>query len=288
MIRFLSWNIQWGRGADGLVNMSRVIDEIRRLGEFDVICLQEVAVRFPGLKGGVEEDGIAVLAHAFPDHEIAEAFAVDRAHPAGGRSRFGNVILSRWRIDAIARHRLPSPPDPKHASMARSVVEAVVSLPGGRSLRVLTTHLEYYSAVQRSAQVARLCQLQQDALDWLALRPQGTDEEGPFARPPWPAAAIVCGDFNCKPGSAQWSAMQAGAQSEEGVWFDAWTVRHGERPHPHSVGLHGAEWPDHPYCCDYFFASAAAVPAIVDVRYDDSSAASDHQPVMLDVDEAAL
>lgn len=288
MIRFISWNIQWGRGADGLVKMSRLIDEIRRLGDFDVICLQEVASRFPGLKGGVEEDGVRCLQAAFPDFELIEAFPVDRLHPVSGRARFGNVLLSRLPVLAAARHRLPCPPDDRHPSMARSVVEVALSLPMGAPLRVLTTHLEYYSALQRSAQVARLCELQQEAIDWLEVPMHPKEAAGPFARPPWPAAALLCGDFNFKPESADWRRIQSGNAGEPGVWQDAWRVCHGAQDHPHSVGLHGAEWPDHPYCCDFFFVSAEAVPAVKAVRYDASSAASDHQPVMLEVEEAAL
>ena len=41
-MKLLSWNIQWGRGADGVVNLQRTISAIRTLGDFDVICLQEV------------------------------------------------------------------------------------------------------------------------------------------------------------------------------------------------------------------------------------------------------
>lgn len=288
MIRFISWNIQWGRGADGVVKMSRVIDEIGRLGDFDVICLQEVADRFPGLKGGVEEEAVRLLAQAFPQYTLVDAFAVDRAHPVSGRSRFGNVLLSRLPVDSITRHRLPSPPDPAHPSMARSALEVVINLPGGTPLRVLTTHLEYYSAGQRAAQVTQLRALQHEALERLSLPVPPKASEGPFARPPWPAAAIVCGDFNCKPKSSDWHAMQSVESGQPHLWQDAWAVLNGSSAHPHSVGLHGAEWPDHPYCCDYFFVSEAAAPAVVSIDYDASSAASDHQPVMLEMNEAAL
>lgn len=289
MIRFISWNIQWGRGADGVVNLSRVADEIRRLGDFDVICLQEVASRFPGLKGGSEEDGIEFFRTAFPDHALVEACAVDREHPGGGRSRFGNVLLSRLPVETIARHRLPSPPDPGRPSMPRSVVEVVLGLPGDRRLRVLTTHLEYYSGRQRSAQIAQLRDIQRDALQWSQVNLHPKDAEGPFARPAWPVAAIVCGDFNCRPGSADWVELQV-ADGNDGVplWQDAWPLCHGDEAHPHSVGLHGAEWPDHPYCCDFFFVSPAAAAAVAGMGYDASSAASDHQPVLLEMKEAAL
>ena len=50
-MRLLSWNIQWGCGCDGRVSFPRIVDVIRRMGDFDVVCLQEVAVNHPGLAG---------------------------------------------------------------------------------------------------------------------------------------------------------------------------------------------------------------------------------------------
>jgi endonuclease/exonuclease/phosphatase family metal-dependent hydrolase len=64
-MKLLSWNIQWGRGADGETTLQRTVSAIRTLGDFDVIC-QEVAVGFAGLQGGAPVDGVAVLAAAFP------------------------------------------------------------------------------------------------------------------------------------------------------------------------------------------------------------------------------
>ena len=68
-MRIISWNIQWGRGADGRVDLSRTIAAIGDVGGADVICLQEVARNFPGLEGGRCEDGVEILASAFPGYE---------------------------------------------------------------------------------------------------------------------------------------------------------------------------------------------------------------------------
>ena len=58
-MKLLSWNIQWGRGLDGRVDLARILRTIRGLGDFDVICLQEVAVNFPSLPGSQGENQIA-------------------------------------------------------------------------------------------------------------------------------------------------------------------------------------------------------------------------------------
>jgi len=76
-MRLLTWNIQWGRGADGRVDLARTVAAIRAAGDFDVICLQEVACNFPGLAGGAREDEPAYLAAAFPGYEAVFAAGMD-------------------------------------------------------------------------------------------------------------------------------------------------------------------------------------------------------------------
>jgi endonuclease/exonuclease/phosphatase family metal-dependent hydrolase len=98
-----------------------------------------------------------------------------------------------------------------------------------------------------------------------------------------PAAAVLCGDFNCEPDSSAWQAIVAEHDSES-PWRDAWLLCHGDVPHPPSVGVHGADWPDRPYCCDYMFVSQPLAAAVRNVCYDALTDASDHQPVLVDLD----
>ena len=62
----ITWNIQWGRGCDGVVDLKRIVDTARALADFDVLCLQEVARNWPGLAGGAGEDQPALLAQLLP------------------------------------------------------------------------------------------------------------------------------------------------------------------------------------------------------------------------------
>ncbi len=45
MLNLISWNIQWGRGMDGEVDLVRIVDTIQRIGDFDIICLQVYVVK---------------------------------------------------------------------------------------------------------------------------------------------------------------------------------------------------------------------------------------------------
>ena len=282
-VKVVSWNIQWGRGADGRVDLPRTAQAIRALGGthgVDVICLQEVASNFAGLPGGAREDEPAWFAQAFPGYEPVFGAGIDARDGEGGRSRFGNLILSRVPVDQVFRHLLPRPPDPDLPSMQRVCVEAVIAVPWGW-LRVMTTHLEYYSQRQRRAQMETLRALQREAVANAAAG--GTAREGnpAFAPRPRPASAVLCGDFNCEPDSEEYAALCQPLGGLAPGWRDAWRIRHPGTPHDATVGLHGAEWPDRPYCCDFFFVSADIASLVKRVEVDADTPASDHQPVVL-------
>lgn len=281
-MRIVSWNIQWGRGADGVVDLARTRDTLTGLGTPELICLQEVAVNFPGLPGGPPQDGVAWLAAAFPGYEPVYAPGLDVGDGAGGRSRFGNLLLSRLPVLQSFRHLLPWPADPGVPSMQRACAEAVVAAAGG-PLRVLTTHLEYYSRRQRMAQVEALRLLQAEAAGHAQDGP-GKDKAAAFALRPRPACAVLCGDFNFEPHSPEYIRLEAPIDELTPDWADAWAALRPDEPHAPSVGLHGAEWPDRRYCCDFFFVTGDLVDRLGAIRVEAETAASDHQPVVLEID----
>ena len=280
----LSWNIQWGRGADGRVDLQRTASAIRAAGEFEVICLQEVACKFAGLAGGAREDELAFFSAAFPDYTPVFGAGLDVPDGRGARSLFGNLLLSRLAVGQVFRHMLPAPADPGVHSMQRVCVEAVLNMARG-PLRVLSTHLEYHSQRQRRAQVAALRDLQREAGAQAAAKPPApmAGSSPGFAQWPRPASAILCGDFNFEPEADEYALLQTPFAEPVPAWRDAWSVCHPQQPHAPSVGLHGAEWPAHAYCCDYFFVSTDLAPRVTGVEVLVATAASDHQPVVLEL-----
>lgn len=282
-MRLLSWNIQWGRGADGRVDLARTVAAIRACGELDVICLQEVACGLRGLPGGGGEDGLTVLEQAFPEFSAIFGPALDLPGADGGRARFGNLLLSRLPVGQVFRHLLPAPPDAHSLSMQRACIEAVIETASG-PLRVLTTHLEYHSARQRGAQVEALRALQAEVASQAgaALPPAGKLDA--FAPWPRPARAVLCGDFNFEPQAAEHARLRAALASGLPAWCDAWQACHPRRGHAPTVGLHGAAWPGRRFCCDYFFVSADLRAQLRSLQVIEATAASDHQPLLLELD----
>ena len=94
-MKLLQWNVQWCRGADGRVDPARIARAARELCDPDVCCFQEVAANFASLEGSDGEDQVSLLKQYLPGYDAHFAASVDIPDGAGGRRRFGNLILSR-------------------------------------------------------------------------------------------------------------------------------------------------------------------------------------------------
>ena len=278
MLNLLSWNVQWCRGIDGRVDPARIARTARDIADFDVLCLQEVAIGFRSLPGSAGEDQFAALAAALPDHRGYFGPATDLDDGAGGRRQFGNAIFTRLPVHQVFRHLLPWPPDPATPSMQRLALELVIETSGG-PLRVVTTHLEYYSPSIRMAQVHALRALHSQACGHAARpRPGGVPGE-PFDVSPSPANTVICGDFNFVPHGTDYTAMTAPFDDATAPLHDAWAECHPGREHPPTVGVHEDRFPRE--CWDFAFVSRGLVRHLGQVRIIGDTDASDHQPLAL-------
>lgn len=278
----ISWNIQWGRGCDGRVDLERIVRTARALGDFDVLCLQEVADNYPGLAAAGDANQFAGLASLLSGYHAFEATPVERFTEGIGRQRFGNMVFTRSAPHQVLRHQLPWPADPAHPSMPRMALEVVLPTRAG-PLRVMTTHLEYYAPLQRAAQVEALRALQQEASGHAAARPHPRKSGMPFETRPRASRAVLCGDFNCDAGDPQIARLQQPAGDAPG-WRDAWTLAQPGTPHPGTVGVHDRrQWPEGARCFDFFFVSSDLAGAVRRMAVDAETQASDHQPVLLEL-----
>ena len=274
-MNLISWNIQWCRGLDGRVDPARIGRTVRSLCEPDILCFQEVAAGFAALPGSAGEDQSALLAREFPGYTAHFAWGVDVPGEGCARGRFGNLILTRLPVQRVLRHSLPWPADAGVPSMPRVAIEAVVRAPWGW-VSVTTTHLEYYSAKQRAAQLGRLCELHAERLAYAGSTAAQAYKSGPFEPFPQPAASILTGDFNMRPEDPILADLQE-------CYVDAWRAAHPDEPHPPSFGLFDPQFSSAPYCCDFVFVSKELESRIVSVRIDAQTQASDHQPVIVEL-----
>jgi len=282
-MKLITWNIQWGRGVDGRVDLDRVVAQARRVADFDVLCLQEVSAGYPELPGCDGGDQFRGLAERLPQYVAIDAVATDAPHPSGGRRRFGNMLFSRLPVLQVFRHLLPWPAEPEVRSMQRVALEATLQTALG-PVRVTTTHLEYYSPAQRAAQVARLRELHREAVEHARCPRPGKPSDGPFESVTRGGAALLTGDFNCRPDSPGHARLVEPIDAHTPAYRDAWQVVHASRPHDPTVGLYDKQqWPEPPFAFDFVFVSADLAPRVRDVRVDATSDASDHQPVLIEL-----
>jgi len=283
-LKLVSWNVQWCRGCDGRVDPARIVADARALADFDVLCLQEVASNFPALAGSRGEDQFAALAALLPGYTALRGVAVDVAAPDGRRREFGNMILSRYPVTQARRITLPWPADPAVRSMPRGLLDATVEAPFGL-LRVMTTHLAYYSALQRTAQVEALRAHHAEAAGHAARDRPHDRTNGPFHSHPQAAAAILTGDFNFRPEDPLRARIAASFDDADVPPLDdAWERLRPGQPHAHTSGVHDREqWPES-FACDFVFATRDLRERLRSIAVDPVTDASDHQPILLELD----
>jgi len=280
-VKLITWNIQWGLGVDGRVDLRRIVNTAREMGDFDVLCLQEVTSNYPALAGNNGDDQFAALAALLPEYHAISGVAVDRFTPARGRQQFGNMIFTRLPVLQVLRHQLPWPAEPTLPTMPRLALELVLDAPGG-ALRVTTTHLEFYSALQRMAQVRMLHNIHADAESHAADEFQRHKIGSPFETLPRGARAILTGDFNCLPDDEAIKHLQKECANGAPGYIDAWPLAHPNAAHAHTVDLHDAM--KAPRCFDYVFVSDNLRDAVRALTVNAETAASDHQPLLLEVE----
>ena len=109
-MRFVTYNIQYGKGRDGRFDLRRIADAVR---EADVIALQEVERYW--IRSGLV-DQAAELAALLSDHHWVYGPGLDMdasvrdpaGRPVSRRRQFGNMLLAR------------GPSCPRDASRSRS------------------------------------------------------------------------------------------------------------------------------------------------------------------------
>ncbi len=266
MTALISWNIQNGKGCDGLLDLARIARVIRAMGDADVICLQEIARKDPQFDQGADQ--VAQLAALFPGYEPVFGPTLVR-----GARQYGNMILSRLPVLQSFNHLLPHPAEAGIKHMQRAAIEAVVQASGG-PLRVMTTHLEYYSERHRLAQVARIREIQDEAAANEAHRAKYVTS--PYDFVPRPASLVLCGDLNLAPDDAAYKALF------QPPLVDAWRSLHKGKPDPLTTGLHDrVQWPMGGHCRDYFAVTPDVAARVSACEMDAATDASDHQPLRL-------
>lgn len=284
MIKISSWNIQNGLGIDGQVSLKRIAQTLKEtMVDPDIICLQEVS-RFMPLADGSNADQVEQLSDLFPDYECVFGAAIDTYLPAlKQRGQYGNMILSRYPIQTVLLHPLPQPSDADAAKhMARQLIEISVKTESS-SFRVMTTHFEFHSIIQRTAQSTYIMGVQKQ-VEELQTFSHPVDKFGPYKPLNRPTDCIICGDFNFKPYSSEYKAITSPNQLGS-CFSDSWLLLHPDEAHAPTCGIYDNEqWPEKGHCRDFFFITDNLKSSLQEIICDQTSQASDHQPISILLD----
>jgi endonuclease/exonuclease/phosphatase family metal-dependent hydrolase len=278
-VKLVTWNTQWCCGNDGIVSPRRIVDGARALCDFDVLCLQEIAVNYPGLRGNAGHDQPALLAQLLPGFEVFFAAAVDE-WDGGQRRRFGNLIATRLPVAGVQQHALPYPADGGVRSMPRVCVVATVIDPALGPVRVMTTHLEFYSKKQRMAQARALRELHAEYGAHADAPPELSHDGSPFQSKVHTANAILCGDFNFEPHEPEYGEIAR--PSGNATLSDSWRLLTGPSPLVPTFRLHDRTYGPDPVACDFVWVSESLKPRLKSFSIDSVTQASDHQPVAVE------
>lgn len=282
-IKLITWNIRWGRGIDNIVNLDRIIDHLNRFSDFDILCLQEVASGYqdPELKFADGNDQFELLSQKLSAYHSVSGFAVEQTHIGQKSKRFGNMTFSRFPIVQTYRHRLPQPAIPHTKSMPRMAIETLIKTPIG-ILCVINTHLEFYSSLQRMAQVKYLKTICQNAWKHSTLS-NSSKESGPFSAFPKITGTILTGDFNFLADAKERRELLSPCEnSNKHSIIDAWESFYPNQFHLPTMGYFDSKrWPNGPFVSDYIFISENLAPRILDFQVEKESTASDHQALLL-------
>jgi endonuclease/exonuclease/phosphatase family metal-dependent hydrolase len=293
IMQIVTYNIQWGKGQDEVVDLSRIA---RTVAKADVICLQEVECNWREM---ADSDQVARLAALLPDHYAIFSPTVDlhdhRENATKGRRQYGLMLLSRWPI--LSTRTFPLPKYPVHASLNDSsgLQEAVIA-PDGKGIRIYNTHLNYLSQRQRRLQIDEIMKIIADApLQGGAIVGPGVPEEeyrqdwiaiGPEDVPAMPIPAVLTGDFNMRPNSPNYDQIVGerdpfyGRLPDLARFSDVLTLV-GQPEHEGST--HPEADPEGFQRIDHVFVSGDLVGSVTRAWIDAKADGSDHQPVFAEL-----
>lgn len=293
-ITLCSYNIQYGVGKDGRVDLARIADEV---GDSDIVCLQEVE-RFFGETDMADQP--AEIASFFPRHHWVfgagvdvDADVIENGVVCHRRRQFGNMVLSKTPILSSRSHLLPKLGLLGPMSLQRVAVEAVVEF-AELPLRIYSVHLAHASARERQMQIDMLHRLVREMPSaggvWSG---ENAPEHwaGESAPPPMPQNAILMGDFNLSPSEREYQLLVGDYDRAHGQLttidglVDAWVAaRHDAASGQSCLEVARGNRSERFVRLDYAFLTTDIAARIAAMRVDDRAVGSDHQPIFLTLD----
>lgn len=290
-MKFVTYNVQYGLGKDEKFDLPRIASAVHGA---DVVALQEVSRFMPMAP---PEDQAAEIARHLPDYHWVYGPAVDvdgsagAKNPSQRRIQFGNMLLSRTPILTSTVYPLPKQTLVDYPSYQRVALEGTIASRDG-PVRVYSIHLSPNNPGERMRQIDALFRILAEGAAghrvWTGPGGWFLNRGGVELQPA--RDAVVMGDFNLEPGSAEYTRLTGEKDAIYGRiatttgLVDTW-VRCGNLEHK------GATCPRYPkndthydMRIDYGFVTSGLVDRCRGAWIDSDAKGSDHQPVWFELD----
>lgn len=288
-MKLVSFNIQYGNGADATYDLSRTIAVLRDQ-DADIIFLQEVERHW---QRDNFDDQSSLIAEAFPEYfsNFSPHYDMDASHfDSDGkkierRRQHGTMILSR--VPLISLRTFPLPVTkvfaPQH-SVQRGLQEALICWQG-RYIRIYNTHLSHLCSEFRIPQIKFILKTINTAaktgMAWTGGHPSDASWLS-GGEPPVPEDVILCGDLNLTPTSLEYdllcgplSPVYGRITTQENL-LDSWVLAGHDETSGVSCPSFGR--------IDYCFLSPSMAGTVINCEIDEHNKASDHYPLIVEFD----
>lgn len=302
-MKFVTYNIQFGLGKDGRIDLDRIASEVN---EADVIALQEVE-RYWQRSGNLDQPAqIAQILSKYywiygPYFDVDVSISEDNGRIKNIRRQFGIMVLSKSPILSTRLFPLPKSALRHRHNMVAGVFEAVVKLQNDGALRIYNAHLSARSAHDRVAQINAIRKIIRGAPAeggaWTGPQTQSfseANEPGLWGEnstpPPMPEKFVLMGDFNLESKDPEYDYLvgprdgNLGRISSRDDFIDTW-VAAGHSENEGTTYLEVTSSGDtRGMRIDYAFVDESMRKRVIGARIDEQGQGSDHQPYWIELD----
>lgn len=294
-MKLVTYNIQYGKGKDGRIDLARVAAEVRGA---DLIALQEVEVNWARSGNTNQPEELTRLLSGYywcyhPAFNMGARYSGEAGEEIDSRRQFGCMLLSRRPILYSRLHLLPKIASVSHYNNETGVLECSIETAIG-PVAFCSLQLSSLSTRERLLQIGSLLAFHQRRTQhggaWTgpAVVRNTTDWSNGETLPPQAQASVYLGDFNLEPGGPDYDLLTGardpfyGRVIYEDSLVDCWELLQGP-------DAKGTTYPRNAECAadmrlDYCFVTSNLMDRVRKITVDERAVASDHQPLWVHMD----
>lgn len=152
-IKVITYNVHHCNppGKQDVIDVNAIAAVIKKQNA-DIVAVQEVDIN-TNRSGKINEAAQLAVKAGYPSFFFAKAMDFDDGE-------YGILILSKYSLSDTKAYRLPM--DSVNGGEQRMLATGTVTLPGGKTFRFGSTHLEAYNKTSRYLQIKEICRIAEE------------------------------------------------------------------------------------------------------------------------------